>query len=119
MRFVKGCCCCPSSLLVASRGAPLSTEGRGGISKARLRTMRESSDGFYIAERDLELRGPGEVLGTRQTGLMEFRLADIQLHGDLLPEVQRIARHLVDSDPARVDQLIRRWLGSAERFASV
>ncbi|MCZ6828762.1 MAG: ATP-dependent DNA helicase RecG [Gammaproteobacteria bacterium] len=91
----------------------------GEHSKARLTTMRESSDGFYIAERDLELRGPGEVLGTRQTGLMEFRLADIQLHGDLLPEVQRIAQHLVDSDPARVDQLIRRWLGSAERFASV
>ena len=91
----------------------------GEQSRARLGAMRASSDGFYIAERDLELRGPGEVLGTRQTGLMEFRLADIQLHGDLLPEVQRIAQRLADSDPAAVDQLIRRWLGSAERFASV
>jgi ATP-dependent DNA helicase RecG len=91
----------------------------GAHSKTRLTAMRESSDGFYIAERDLELRGPGEVLGTRQTGLMEFRLADIQLHSDLLPQVQRVARHLADNDPAAVDQLIRRWLGNAERFASV
>jgi ATP-dependent DNA helicase RecG len=91
--------------------------GKNG--KARLTAMRESSDGFYIAERDLQLRGPGEVLGTRQTGLMEFRLADIQIHADLLPEVARIAQHMADSDPAGMNHLIRRWLGTAERFASV
>jgi ATP-dependent DNA helicase RecG len=91
----------------------------GEHSRARLGAMRESSDGFYIAERDLELRGPGEVLGTRQTGLMEFRLADIQLHGDLLPRVQEIAGRMMDNNPEMVDQLIRRWLGSAERFATV
>ncbi len=91
----------------------------GQHSKARLSAMRESSDGFYIAERDLALRGPGEVLGTRQTGLMEFRIADIQLHADLLDEVKQVSGVMIDSDPATVDALIRRWLGSAERFARV
>ena len=94
--------------------APLSQQGQ-----ARLTTMRESSDGFYIAERDLELRGPGEVLGTRQTGLMDFRVADIQLHGDLLPEVRSLSSEIAESHPDQVDPLIRRWLGAAERFASV
>ncbi len=81
--------------------------------------MRESNDGFYIAERDLELRGPGEVLGTRQTGLMEFRVADITLHADLLDQVKSIAITLADHAPDTADLLIRRWLGSAERFAAV
>jgi ATP-dependent DNA helicase RecG len=93
---------------------PLSANG-----KARLAAMRESNDGFYIAEQDLLLRGPGEVLGTRQTGLMEFRVADIQLHADLLDQVRAIASELADGPPQRVDDLIRRWLGGAERFASV
>ncbi|MEP5765825.1 MAG: ATP-dependent DNA helicase RecG [Halieaceae bacterium] len=91
----------------------------GNQGKARLTAMRESTDGFYIAERDLELRGPGEVLGTRQTGLMEFRIADIQLHGDLLDRVKELAGEIADHHPAQVDPLIRRWLGSAERFATV
>ncbi len=98
----------------------------GQHSKARLTAMRESSDGFYIAERDLELRGPGEVLGTRQTGLMEFRIANIQLHAHLLDEVRRLAAQMADADGpvigaegSQVDALIRRWLGSSERFATV
>jgi ATP-dependent DNA helicase RecG len=94
--------------------APLSAQG-----KARLGAMRESNDGFYIAERDLQLRGPGEVLGTRQTGLMEFRVADIQLHADLLEQVGKLARHIADHSPENVNPLIRRWLGGAERFATV
>jgi len=94
--------------------APLGSQG-----KSRLAAMRESNDGFYIAEKDLELRGPGEVLGTRQTGLMEFRVADITLHADLLDQVRAIALELADDAPDRVDLLIRRWLGSAERFAAV
>jgi ATP-dependent DNA helicase RecG len=93
---------------------PLSAQGR-----ARLTAMRESNDGFYIAERDLELRGPGEVLGTRQTGLMEFRVANIQVHADLLEEVKAISRELMEHAPGQVDPLVRRWLGSAERFATV
>ena len=91
----------------------------GKTSQSRLSAMRESNDGFYIAERDMELRGPGEVLGTRQTGIMEFRVADISLHADLLPTVQQLARELAESDARVADQLVRRWLGSAERFASV
>ncbi len=94
--------------------APLSRQGQ-----ARLTSLRESNDGFYIAERDLELRGPGEVLGTRQTGLMDFRVADIQVHGDLLDRVRELAREIADQRPAQVEPLIRRWLGNAERFASV
>jgi ATP-dependent DNA helicase RecG len=94
--------------------SPLGPQGQ-----ARLTTMRESNDGFFIAERDLELRGPGEVLGTRQTGLMDFRVADIQLHGDLLERVRQLSRQIADHSPERVDPLIRRWLGTAERFASV
>ena len=94
--------------------SPLGEHGR-----ARLGAMRESNDGFYIAERDLELRGPGEVLGTRQTGLMEFRVADIQQHSDLLELVRTLALEL-DAGPAQEgDDLIRRWLGGAERYAAV
>ena len=91
----------------------------GQQSKARLGAIRESNDGFLIAERDLALRGPGEVLGTRQTGLMEFRVADLRLHADLLPQVKQLAGELADGDAGRVDALIRRWLGSAERYAGV
>lgn len=94
--------------------SPLGEQGR-----MRLTTLRESSDGFHIAERDLELRGPGEVLGTRQTGLMEFRVADIAKHGDLLDRVRQLAAAMVDGPKDKADKLIRRWLGGAERFASV
>ena len=93
---------------------PLGEQG-----KARLTAMRETSDGFVIAEKDLALRGPGEVLGTRQTGLMEFRIADLQLHGDLLDQVAEIANLIYADHTACVDPLIQRWLGSAERFAGV
>ncbi len=82
--------------------------------KRRLSAMRESNDGFYIAEQDLALRGPGEVLGTRQTGDMSFRIADLALHADLLERAQDIA---VSASAA--DQLIERWTGEKQRFASV
>ncbi len=94
--------------------APLSATGR-----ERLRAMRESNDGFYIAEKDLELRGPGEVLGTRQTGLMEFRVAELPAHNNLLPQVQEIARQMQEERAEDVDDLIKRWTGSATQFASV
>tara|TARA_R110000823_G_scaffold119998_24_gene244673 strand:+ start:1550 stop:3613 length:2064 start_codon:yes stop_codon:yes gene_type:complete len=93
---------------------PLSNNGR-----ERLGAMRESNDGFYIAEKDLALRGPGEVLGTRQTGLMEFRIAELPRHSDLLPQVQAMAGHIRATHPERVDALIRRWAGGRERFANV
>ena len=91
----------------------------GEQGKARLTFLRESNDGFFIAEKDLELRGPGEVLGTRQTGLEDFRVADIQLHEDLLERARSMARLIAEDYPDRVDPLIQRWKGAAERFAAV
>lgn len=88
-------------------------------SKQRLQVMRDSQDGFYIAEQDLEIRGPGELLGTRQTGLQMLRIADLQRDADLLPEVQEMANDLWYQHPATVEPLIKRWLGDAERFANV
>jgi ATP-dependent DNA helicase RecG len=94
--------------------APLSQQGQ-----ARLGYIRESSDGFYIAEKDLELRGPGEVLGTRQTGIMEFRVVDLRLHGDLQGQAAALAARLIRETPERMDPLIRRWMGTSGRFAAV
>ncbi len=94
--------------------APLSL-----TSKQRLQVMRDSQDGFYIAEQDLHIRGPGELLGTRQTGLQMLRIADLQRDGDLLPQVRTMAEQIWQHHPEAVEPLIRRWLGDAERFASV
>lgn len=88
-------------------------------SKQRLQVMRDSQDGFYIAEQDLQIRGPGEMLGTRQTGLQMLRVADLQRDGDLLPQVREMAEQLWNHHPQTVEPLIQRWLGEAERFANV
>jgi ATP-dependent DNA helicase RecG len=93
---------------------PLSANG-----KQRLSVLRESSDGFYIAEKDLELRGPGEVLGTRQTGLMEFRIAELPMHNHLLDEVQVLADTIRTSHPELAEPLIQRWTGTNHEFAKV
>ena len=90
----------------------------GQIARQRLETMRETNDGFRIAEKDLELRGPGELLGTRQTGLAAFRIADLARDADLLPQVQRIARRLLEEDAARADRIVQRWVGGAARYAA-
>jgi len=89
----------------------------GGQARARLDVMRETTDGFRIAEKDLELRGPGEVLGTRQTGQIAFRVADLVRDASLLPAVQRIAADLAADTPERVERLIERWVGGAARYA--
>ncbi|MGM0435221.1 MAG: helicase-related protein, partial [Pseudomonadota bacterium] len=86
--------------------------------KARLQALRETQDGFAIAQRDLEIRGPGEVLGTRQTGLMAFRLADWEKDTGWLEEVRLIGPRLV-ADNERVDALIDRWLGERIRYGDV
>jgi len=93
---------------------PLSETG-----KHRLSVMRESNDGFYIAEKDLEIRGPGQVLGTQQTGLMSFRVADISRDADLLDEVRRHADTVLTSYPELVDPLVDRWLGKREDYGRV
>ncbi len=94
---------------------PLSRNGR-----ARLQVLRDSNDGFVIAEKDLELRGPGEVLGTRQTGLLTLRIADLQRDADLLPAVREAATLFQSASQRRTrDALIARWLPDRERFARV
>ena len=87
--------------------------------RERLGVMRETGDGFEIARKDLELRGPGEVLGTRQTGMLQLRVADLQRDQALLPEVSRMADQLLDTYPERVKPLVRRWIGSATRYGNV
>jgi len=79
--------------------------------KQRLGIMRESNDGFLIAQKDLEIRGAGEVLGTRQTGLAEFRIAELGRDSDLLDGVHEVSDWLSEHHPLGVRSLIRRWIG--------
>ncbi|MCJ0825548.1 ATP-dependent DNA helicase RecG [Luteimonas sp. 50] len=88
------------------------------LARQRLETMRETSDGFVIAEKDLALRGPGELLGTRQTGLAEFRLADLARDADLLPQVHALGEQLLAASPQVAERLVARWIGGAARYAS-
>ena len=85
----------------------------------RLDILRETGDGFQIAQRDLELRGPGDVLGTRQTGLMQLRIADLVRDQMLLPAVSRAADDILSSHPECAEPLIRRWIGNAIHYAGV
>jgi ATP-dependent DNA helicase RecG len=89
------------------------------LAQQRLAVMRESNDGFYIAQKDLEIRGPGEVLGTRQTGVLQFRIADLQRHQALLTPVAEAAERLLHDHPQQVSPLIERWLGSKTRYGTV
>ena len=102
-----------SSCLLMYR-SPLSLPAR-----ERLAVMRETNDGFVVARRDLELRGPGELLGTRQTGLAQLRVADLQRDADLLPGVQAAADEVLRDWPSNVVPLIRRWVGHAEQYGRV
>lgn len=94
--------------------APLS-----GFAKQRLAAMRETNDGFEIARRDMELRGPGEMLGTRQTGMQQFHIADIVRDRELLPRVREVARILLTEFPQNVDPIIERWIGKKQDYADV
>ena len=87
--------------------------------KERLAIMRDSNDGFVIAQRDLEIRGPGEVLGTRQTGLLQFKIAELLRDKDLLPAVQQAAAILLQQYPQHVDSILQRWLGRVEQYGKV
>ncbi|WP_281646483.1 ATP-dependent DNA helicase RecG [Parendozoicomonas sp. Alg238-R29] len=86
-------------------------------SKERLQVMRDSSDGFVIAEKDLDLRGPGEVLGTRQTGLVQFRVADLERDKILLESIKSSAEQLLQEAPTHAQPLIDRWLPMGDCFA--
>ncbi|NNG12767.1 MAG: ATP-dependent DNA helicase RecG [Halobacteria archaeon] len=87
--------------------------------RARLSVLRDSNDGFEIARRDMQLRGPGEVLGTRQTGEMKFHIADLLRDEALLAAVEKVALQLLESCPDHVSPLIRRWLGDAVQYGEV
>ena len=91
----------------------------GELAKQRMEIMRQTNDGFQIAEKDLELRGPGEVLGTRQTGMLLFRVADLARDAGLLKMIPTVADTLLKQHPEQADKLIRRWIGDASRFAGV
>ena len=94
--------------------APLSK-----TAQKRLQVLRDSNDGFVIAQFDLEIRGPGELLGTRQTGNAEFKVADLLRDQAMVPEVQRVARHIHQHYPEQASALIERWLPENTRYTNV
>jgi len=94
--------------------APLSERGR-----KRLTILRDSNDGFEIARRDLEMRGPGEVLGTRQAGLAQFRVADLMRDQAMIPDVSQTAELMLSQHPQRVDAMIQCWHGDTQSYSSV
>lgn len=91
----------------------------GDLARARLEVMRQTEDGFVIAERDLQLRGPGELLGTRQTGLPNLRIADFGRDQQLLPLLHQAAEQLVRHDTDKIDALIARWQGIGQGYSQV
>ena len=91
----------------------------GKISQKRLQVMRDTQDGFVISEKDLEIRGPGEMLGTKQTGITEFKVANLMRDRKMLPTVQFYAKQLVQKYPQTAELLIRRWLNNREIYGNV
>jgi len=91
----------------------------GRIAKERLTVLRDTNDGFIVAQRDLELRGPGELLGTKQTGLPDYRIADLTRDADLMPQVQISAAAIRKESESRAAAIVRRWLGDASRYGTV
>lgn len=91
----------------------------GKVARERLAVIRETNDGFVIAQKDLEIRGPGEVLGTRQTGVMQMKVADLQRDREMVQQVAAIAMPLLQNHPKQAAHLIQRWLGSKTRYGSV
>lgn len=89
------------------------------LARERLKVLRETNDGFEIARRDLELRGPGELLGTRQTGIAQLRVADLMRDADLLPRVQQAAELMLERYPDNIAPLAARWIGTGERYGRV
>ncbi len=89
------------------------------LATKRLTVMRETGDGFVIAQKDLELRGPGEVLGKRQTGLMQMRVADLVRDAGLLPQIQSVAQNLMLNHPDAAAPIMERWIGEAGEYGNV
>ncbi|MGF1858556.1 ATP-dependent DNA helicase RecG [Photobacterium profundum] len=93
--------------------APLSK-----TAQKRLGVLRDSSDGFVIAQRDLETRGPGELLGTKQTGIADFKIADLVRDQHLIPQVQKLARYIHEQYPNNAKAIVQRWLGQRENYSN-
>jgi len=91
----------------------------GRIAKERLAVLRDTNDGFIVAQRDLELRGPGELLGTKQTGLPDYRIADLARDANLMPQVQISAEAIHKESESHAAAIVRRWLGDASRYGKV
>ena len=91
----------------------------GELSKQRLSVMRHSSDGFFIAEEDLKIRGPGELLGSKQSGSLQFKIADLLRDSHLLGAVKTSSDKLFEKDPAKIDLLIRRWTSIPDQLSQV
>ena len=89
------------------------------MAQQRLEVIRATTDGFEIAERDMQLRGPGELLGTRQAGVAQFKIADLTRDIDLIDEIQVMADKLLSEDPRLVEELKKRWLGHRIEFARI
>ena len=90
----------------------------GKISQKRLQVLRDSQDGFVISEKDLEIRGPGEVLGTKQTGIADFKVANLMRDRKMIPTVQHYARELLGKYPDIAENLIKRWLNNREIYSN-
>jgi ATP-dependent DNA helicase RecG len=91
----------------------------GQLARSRLAILRDTNDGFLIAQRDLELRGPGELLGTKQTGLPDYRIADLVRDAQLMPKVQIAAEKIQRDHPQAAIDIARRWLGDAHQYGKV
>ncbi len=91
----------------------------GKISQKRLQVLRDTQDGFVISEKDLEIRGPGEVLGTKQTGVAEFKVANLMRDRKMIPTVQYYARRLIVEQPEVATKLIQRWINQREIYTHV
>ncbi|HLU07602.1 MAG TPA: ATP-dependent DNA helicase RecG [Woeseiaceae bacterium] len=91
----------------------------GQLARSRLAVLRETNDGFLVAQRDLELRGPGELLGTRQTGLPQYRVADLLRDAGLMPRVRSTADILQRENPEMADAVVRRWIGDSARYGKI
>ncbi|PHS72392.1 MAG: ATP-dependent DNA helicase RecG [Cycloclasticus sp.] len=85
----------------------------------RLSIMRETTDGFKIAEKDMQLRGPGELLGKRQAGFMRFKVADFIRDADMIEQVQHDAEDVLQNEPELVNSLIHRWLANSVEYAQI
>ena len=91
----------------------------GRIAKERLAVLRDTNDGFIVAQRDLELRGPGELLGTRQTGLPDYRIANLVRDAELMPRVQMTAEAMRTASEKNAAAIVRRWLGDTRPYGKV